>query len=181
VADKLNEAINCLELFKQEGHDTLEVENMLNYLRSVRDKGAERGLSLEKYRQDGKSQIEMFRSVITVGYNALKAIFLLNGTASISLLAFIGNIWAKSPSPTSARVLAFPLLLFSLGAFSSVLATCSTWCSQDRYAMGAREGIPKLICDGHRFKKYAIAAGAISLSLFLWGILSSIHAFLCVS
>src|SRR5260221_1018675 len=47
--------------------------------------------ALEVYRQNSLSSLEMFRSVITYGTEALKAGMLTNGAAAGALLAFLGS------------------------------------------------------------------------------------------
>lgn len=192
MSDKWAGLIKILEELREEGHETLQVGNLLDYLKADQEEEGKRGevqrfyerlkcdINLEEYRQKVNIRIEMLRSVLTLGHNALRATFLLNGTASISLLAFLGNIWSKSPGSTSGEVLATPLLFFSTGAFSSVAATCLTWCSQDRYFKATKE--EKNSCPwGDAFKILAISAGIISLVAFLWGIIEAIQAFKPIS
>ncbi|MFA0887497.1 MAG: hypothetical protein ACC613_00205 [Synergistales bacterium] len=198
MGDKWADLIKDLEDLREEGEETVPVERLIKYLKRDQEEEVKREegerfyerlkceVSIEEFRQRVSTSIEMFRSVLTLGHNALRATFLLNGTASISLLTFLGNIWAKSPGSPSNKALAMSLLFFSIGAFFSVVATCFTWCSQDRYAAATKvrnehpaderraEGYVKW---GHRSKAAAIVTGVISLILFLFGIGAAIKAF----
>ena len=56
-----------------------------------------------------------FSSVIEYGREVIKTATLINGGASIALLAFIGNIWSKKPDHDAINLLAIALVCFSSG------------------------------------------------------------------
>ncbi len=93
----------------RDGLDSIRCDNLLNYLNHAiqihsdldsvemqnRDK-AEIELLIERHKQANQLDLEMFRSVISAGQNAIKTAFLLNGGAAIALLAFIGSLVEKN-------------------------------------------------------------------------------------
>ena len=69
------------------------------------------------------SENTMETSLINLSQNAFKTIILVNGGASVALLAFLGNIWAKDPDLKVVSLLAKSISVFAigvlLGAFGS--------------------------------------------------------------
>lgn len=63
--------------------------------------------------EDVRSQV--FRSVIEYGREAMKAAILINGGASIALLAFLGNIWIKQSGHGIIDSLSLAIISFSVG------------------------------------------------------------------
>jgi hypothetical protein len=55
-------------------------------------------LPIEQNKNYHASQLEMFRSVITSGQNAIRTSFLMNGGASITILAFISHLAQFKPA-----------------------------------------------------------------------------------
>lgn len=90
--------------------------------------------SLTQYETESASQLEVFKSVISTGQNALKCSLIINGGASLALLTFIGNYLTKSNSPSLIiSMLAFPLYIFTLGVFSAALSSGFTYFVQYSY------------------------------------------------
>jgi hypothetical protein len=52
---------------------------------------------LETFKNVQTQNIEMFRSVITAGQNALRTSFLMKGGASLAILTFIGHLATNTP------------------------------------------------------------------------------------
>lgn len=195
MADKWAHLIQVVEKVKSQGHKNIPTDDLLSFLKTVQGNGQDdevnrkfyEGLNhaanLETLRQSMSIKIEMFKAVLTFGNNALRATFLLNGTASISLLAFLGNIWAKSQGSISGQSLALPLLIFTLGAFLSVVATGLAWFSQDRYTKASYEYNPfvdkgPVKCrTGDGLKVTSAITATLSLFFFLWGIYEAMRVF----
>ncbi|TDX29081.1 hypothetical protein DFO67_108125 [Modicisalibacter xianhensis] len=83
--------------------------------------------------QQHEYNLEMLRSVITVGQFALKSSLLINGGAAVALLAFIGNIWKAPGSGPSISLLATAMLHYVAGVLSSAMASGATYFSQAGY------------------------------------------------
>jgi len=195
MADKWAHLIKVVEEVKSQGHENIPTDNLLSFLKTVQGDGLDdeenrkfyEGLNhaanLETLRQSMSVKIEMLRAVLTFSNNALKATFLLNGTASISLLAFLGNIWTKSQGSISGQLLAKPLLIFTSGAFLSVVATSLAWLSQDFYTKASYKYNPfvdrgAVKCrTGDVLKVCSAITAASSLIVFLWGIYAAVRVF----
>lgn len=100
---------------------------------------------MEKYRADlsawisSRQQVhevnlEMLRSVITVGQSALKSALLINGGAAVALLALIGKLWAGAEIESALGEVADGLLQFVWGVLSAAAAAGATYFSQAGYA-----------------------------------------------
>jgi hypothetical protein len=116
-AGQMNAVIKDL---KAKGSAAISCDNLIAYLSEVEQSPETEltPLEVEKYKADlqnwvetnkarNESQLEMFRSVITAGQNAIKATFLLNGAAAIAMLAFVSHLAQFKPD----------LLLFLVPAF----------------------------------------------------------------
>ena len=104
---ELKEAIDDIKTaiaeVKKEGKSTVEVTNLENYLAflerqaavsaQLRDHAHES--SLAQYNAINALNVEMFRSVMDAGKEAINAAILLNGGAVIALMAFVGNAAGK--------------------------------------------------------------------------------------
>jgi hypothetical protein len=76
---------------------------------------------------------EMFKSVIAASQVALKSAILINGGASVALLAFIGNLWSKGISNSVMLSLSRVMCIFVLGVFAGALACGSMYLTQYCY------------------------------------------------
>ena len=173
---------SSVEKAKSDGITSIPCENIIAYLnevlKSTDSPPANTGLPQEAYIQKWieevkhwhQSNLEMFRSVITAGQGAIKSIFLLNGGATVALLAFISHL-----IKVDGKVAEFSycLLLFSLGALMAALISGCTYLSQWFFAT------PKV---GHQTTGYVlnivcIVLGVGSYGLFFWGLLVAYFAF----
>jgi len=93
-------------------------------------------LHVERTKDASASRLEMFKSVIASGQNAIRTSFLMNGGASVALLAFIGHLAAVRPAnvPLFADVL-FP---FVLGVLAMTMVSGFTYLSQWLYSESNR-------------------------------------------
>lgn len=128
--------IENLEAFAKELNDLVE---------KTPDDVAAGEASLEEYRahlsawvsssqQAHEMRLEMLRAVITVGQSALKSALLINGGASVAMLAFIGRIWGSTGAQPTVDALTVSLLSYVFGVLSSAMAAGATYFSQAGYA-----------------------------------------------
>lgn len=90
---------------------------------------------LSSRQQSHENNLEMLRATITTGQMALKSALLINGGASVAMLAFTGNVWGKENTlPCLVELLAFSLALFVFGVLSAAVAAGFTYLSQAGYA-----------------------------------------------
>ena len=123
---------------------------------------------VEARKHQHESEREMFRSVITAGQGAIKSSFLLNGGASVALLAFIGHL----AQIDTGRVPEFApsLLLFALGVLAIAVTSGLTYFSQWLYGGSFKK-------TGFAFNIVCIVLGLVSYGLFTWGLLATYSAF----
>ncbi len=132
-------------------------------------------LMVEREKSSHASDLEMFRAVIQSGQNAVKTALLMNGGASVALLAFIGKLTEEQHSriPPFADALA----IFVAGVFAIVVASGSTYLSQWFYA-GSETWKQR---TGLGFNILSILLGLTSYGLFVWGMRTAYAAFIAFS
>jgi hypothetical protein len=170
---------------KSEGVDELKTDNLIAYLTEVIESpNAEIAqVELERYRADLQlwveqnkgiqaSQMEMFKSVISSGQNALRTSFLMNGGATVALLAFLGKLsdhhQDKIPEFSSS------LIIYVIGVLAITMASGSTYLSQWLYA--SQKQWQKI--TGFWLNMLAIVLGLASYGLFIWGTVRAYDAFI---
>ena len=169
---------------KEKGTAAIYCDNLIAYLDDVAKNPSENPseIELEKYKADLQlhieenksshaSQLEMFRSVISSGQNAMRSSFLLNGGASVALLAFIGHLAAIKPENvvTFSKV----LLPFVLGVLAMTMTSGFTYLSQWLYG----NYDPNSQKWGFRLNIVCILLGISSYFFFMWGMCRAYLAF----
>ncbi len=157
-----------IEGIKADGTNSIECDNLIAFLDQVIT--SPQPDEHEQYRQDlarhaemkHASDLEMFKSVIDAGQNAIKGSMLLNGGAAIAMLAFIGNLADKD----AARAMHFAstIVPFAVGALFAGMLSGATYLSQWLYAHEKTEKagfVMNLVC---------IALGLASYGTFIWGL-----------
>lgn len=114
--------------------------------------------------------------ILENGSLAIKSMLLLNGGAAISMLAFIGSVAGKNPEAINISVATNSLLLFGFGAFASVCCAVVSYISQlaihdlgRAHRLWRTFGIVCLVA--------AILIAGVSLSFFMFGLLTASNAF----
>lgn len=165
-----------IEQLKADGIDEIKSENLIKYLSdAAKDLGSDNAMDIELYKaklqkwvEEHKGSharsVEMFRSVITAGQNALRTSFLMNGGSSVAMLAFIGHLATHSPS--KVHLFAYSLAIFVTGVLVSVVASGTTYLSQWFYA-GNKTWQEK---TGFVLNIVAIILGIGSYVVFAYGI-----------
>ncbi len=180
-ASQLKETIQGI---KESGTEAILCENLIAYLEDVEGDSshAPTEVELEKYKAElqlqieqnkniHNSKIEMFRSVISAGQNAIRTSFLMNGGASVALLAFIGHLAEIKPS--SVVAFANVLLPFVLGVLAMTLTSGCTYISQWLYDSAK----PKAQSWGFGLNILCIILGLLSYVFFVWGMYCAYSAF----
>ena len=175
----------AIEKIQGEGVESIACESIIAYLDKIiispdTDLAS---ITIEIYRADRQSQdernklqfqsnLEMFRSAINAGQNAIKSSFLLNGGASIALLAFIGHL--AQIQADKVPVFAESLLLFTFGVFAAAVMSGLTYSTQFIGA-STRPWAKKV---GNISNVLCILVGISSYGMFIWGLLNTYQAFL---
>ncbi|KZY32670.1 hypothetical protein A3754_07865 [Alcanivorax sp. HI0083] len=171
-------------LKNEQGINAIQSDDLLAYLNRVIDAPEEEvdPVKLEQIRaqlqanvEDRKAQqssaLEMFRSVITAGQNAIKTSLLMNGGATIALLAFLGKLTTENPGKLS--VFSGSLMIFTFGVFVIGLVSGLTYLSQWLYSSQSER------CKfwGWVLNVSCIFMGLASYGIFIWGAIDTYLGF----
>ena len=85
---------------------------------------------------DRKSAVdlEMFKSVLEAGRAAVASALLVNGGASVAILAFLANVAIKSEAVVRAPAMAGALMWFASGVLAAAVASGITYVTQLLYS-----------------------------------------------
>lgn len=181
ATEVLTEIRQALSQTKEQGHSTVSIDAMENYL-MLFDKDVENDTyykslnheaELAKFKAENDRNIahennetsrslEMFKSVITAGQSALKSSMVVNGGAAAALLAFTGKIWETNTSEVVANSLTSSIFIFCLGVLCAALATGTTYLSQLAFSSG-------WLRLGHSINCFNIVVVLSSYGLFCFG------------
>ncbi|MFA6104438.1 MAG: hypothetical protein WC721_19785 [Victivallaceae bacterium] len=178
----LKEILDTITAIKMQGSNNIATDKLIDYLKgfenSLENKESlpEESLRLahykatcelqrETFKAQNESNLEMFRSVIASGQNALRAGFLINGGAVIAILAFIGNCYGK-PKIFHCAGLVEALLFFALGVLAIGLATAGTYITQQVYYAA--------ITQQAHYATYKKRGDILNIIVFAFGIISAI-------
>lgn len=169
---------------KDNGTAAIYCDHLIAYLEEVSKSPSQNPteVELERYRADLQlhieqnknyhaSKLEMFRSVISSGQNAMRSSFLMNGGAAVAILAFIGHLAGKAPD--KIVVFAAVLMPFVLGVLAMTMTSGFTYLSQWLYD-SENTSAQKW---GFRLNIFCIALGVSSYGLFMWGMSRAYFAF----
>lgn len=185
-ARKLESSI--IEL-KSQGHESVKCDNLIRYINELIEAGcsdtdstmviesqkAKAQFALEEYKHNSSATLEMFKSVMQSGQNAIKTMLLLNGGAAIALLAFIGKL-----TDNNSRAIpdfAYSLASFVIGALFMGFVACLTYLGQ----MAFDSDVTKHQQIGKGIQISCAILGALSLFSFSYGTYKTYQAFLCLA
>ncbi|MCE5194928.1 MAG: hypothetical protein LLF28_05650 [Nitrospiraceae bacterium] len=174
-----------IEEIKAKGTATINCDNLIAYLDEAIKSPSPvvSPAKLEKYKAElqgwveqnkaaHESGLEMFRSVIQSGQNAIRSSFLLNGGAAVAMLAFIGKLTENQ----AAKIPAFApsLTIFVIGVLAITVTSGITYLCQWFYA-GNQQWKVK---TGFWLNIAAIVLGLSSYGIFIWGMCEAYAAFI---
>jgi len=163
---------------QDQGRTTVQIEALNQYLEAMQENAGEstelRKLehmsSLAQYDVKAKWSIEMFRSVINAGKEALTATLLINGAAAIACLGFLGSMLSKGGSEVLGLRFTVPLSTFGFGVLAGALGFGARYLSQVFYAMQNNK-------TGHAFNFVSILFAACAYIAFGYGVCKAYLAF----
>ena len=147
--DVIIEIRTILKQTKDQGHTSVSIDALENYL-SIFDKDVENdtyyksldhetNLTSFKAENDrniatainqNTSNIATFKAATEAGQSALKSSMVINGGASVALLAFTGKIWNTSVSEVVASSLSSSIFIFCIGVLCAAFAAGTRYLSQ---------------------------------------------------
>jgi hypothetical protein len=125
---------------------------------------------VESHKSIHASNAELFKSVIISGQNALRTAFLMNGGATIALLAFLGKL--SDSHVDKIRTFSGVLIPFTVGVLAITITSGFTYLSQWFYA-GTENWKRK---TGLWLNVIAISLGLGSYVMFIWGVVRAYKA-----
>lgn len=142
--------------------------------------------ALAEYAADTQRSLESFRAGNESGTEAIKAATLINGGASVAMLAFIGHLASIQAKAAVIMGFAEPLRLFVMGALLGVVASGVTYLAhmfyigsltrEFRSKEAKREGDEKLASIKH---KASVRWGHVGQGINFIAILTVVAALLC--
>lgn len=185
-----------VDLAKANAKSMVELEKMrFEHWRVQAEYEQKHAFTREDIRTFANEGLEMFKSVILIGQNAIRTMLILGGGSSAAVLAFLGHLFS---SPSSPREAIAPALLQSLVFFSAALslaALCSglSYITQWRFSVEANERYAVLYENfnkepedkdplpaskvGISIQIACIVLGFSSYGCFLWGCYKAYQAF----
>lgn len=181
-ATELRDVIRSIR--DEQGVSEIKSYNLIAYLEEIINSPEEEiaPAQMEKYKAELQvwikqneaaqaEKIEMFRSVILAGQTALRTAFLMNGGATVALLAFLGRL--SDQHQGKIAVFASALVVFVIGVSAITVASGTTYLSQWFYAHSE----PWKRKTGYVLNFLTIALGLASYGFFIWGTIRAYKAF----
>ena len=173
-----------IQEIKDKGANTISCENLITYLNGIENSKpadisdvelerykAELQLHIEQSKNYHNENLEMFRSVIASGQSAIRSSFLLNGGASVALLAFIGHL--ASSVPDKVEDFAVVIVPFVLSVLIVTIASGLTYLCQWLY----HSDTDTTIKVANWLNVFTIILGFSSYFVFAWGMCLAYSAF----
>jgi hypothetical protein len=115
--------------------------------------------------------LETYKSMITIGTEALKALQLINGGAVAALLAYLGQAARGSELAAAAG---WPIALFVIGLVAATAAFLGIYLTQfallNEFFDKDSDSVTHM-----RWLKVTVGLGVASLGLFAWGSLAAVN------
>lgn len=141
-ADILNKLKVELASVSASGQSVVGIDALQKYIEDLRTHAAssvelrklEQQKSLAHFDAQTRHSIEMFKSVIDAGREALNALVLINGGAVVALLGFMGATISKGLPASLGMQLTRPVLFFGLGVLMGAVGFGVRYLTQACYS-----------------------------------------------
>ena len=161
------------------GQRVVDIAPLVSFLRAVESQAPvdaeirklQHDSALAQYRAERDIALEMLRSVIETSKTALTAIILVNGGASVALLALVGSLTAGKPTAGIAAALVNALVAFASGVLLGAVATGTTYLTQYCYEQHFRR-------SAVGFHVFTVLLVLSSYAAFAIGVICAYHAFI---
>jgi hypothetical protein len=162
------------------GQQVVAIPALLDFLRAVEQEAPldseirklEHESNLAYYRAQREHAIEMLRGVVESAKIALTTSILVNGGATVALLAFLGNLLVKSAGPVPMQApLVVAIMFFSGGVLVAAMATGSTYVTNYCYMQDWKR-------SGIGFHVFTVALVIGAYVAFTGGLVAAYHAFI---
>ncbi len=162
---------------KKSDNPFISIDALVDYLVTLKKHTSEKSVydhlehekELVTLQNNSQADIEMFRSVIDSGKDALRAIIIVNGGAIVSLLALLANLEEQLLIKLS-KGLTSALALFSLGVFLATVIYGLRYLSQHFFSQDQLNA-------GYFFQGTSVYLGVMTYVTFAWGLYLTFEAF----
>jgi len=167
-----------ITVLKERGQDSVPIAGLQDYLSGL-EKAAATSTelrnhalqsSLAQYDARVRSDLEMFKSVLDAGIEALKAVMLINGGAAVALLGALSYVVSKGGLEQLGLGVSISLAYFGGGVLSAALALGARYVTQAFFAVGHTK-------TGHGFNSLSILLTVVAYAAFGMGLFNAYHAF----
>lgn len=177
-----------IDQVKQQGLESIPMQNMMeawfSALKKIVDESpsgeptpdqleklkGQIALEVEKVKSFQTGKLEELKAAFKYGELALKSAILINGAASVAILAFIGKIWGGDDAITTIKRMSVSLFVFVSGVLVGALASGFSYVTQYCYSQNQHNA-------GHAWRWVTIILTFSSYILFLIGSIFAYHAF----
>lgn len=178
IRDALNRIRTDLGALLQQGQQFVQIPALLEYLNGLeRDAPAisqaaelQHQSQLAYHRAVHESNLEMFKSVIESGKTAVTTAILVCGGGTAALLAFVGNLYGKTPPVAIPQSLVVALISFAVGVLFAAMGSGARYLSQASYAAQWRR-------SGIGFHVTSVVLVVLSYILFAAGVIAAYLGF----
>lgn len=123
------------------GREFVHIPALLRYLNDLENEAPalsqatqlQHQSQLASHRAVHESQLEMFKSVLETGQTAVNTAILICGGGTVALLAFVGNLYSRTPPLAAPGALGVGLVLFAVGVLCGAMAAGARYLSQFCY------------------------------------------------
>jgi hypothetical protein len=118
--------------------------------------------------------LETYKSMISIGTEALRALLLINGGAVVAILAYLGK---ASTAPSIAQDVLTPIGFFIAGLVVATIAFLTTYLTQYHLFNDFFESERKKSQKHVLWLRVTILISFASVAFFAWGAFESVRAF----
>jgi hypothetical protein len=168
-----------LEKLRAAGQQVVDIASLASFLRAVEShapvdteiRKLQHDSALAQYKAERDIAIEMLRSIFETSKTALTTSILVNGGASVALLALIGSLAAGKPATAIPLALIYALVAFATGVLFGAIATGTTYVTQYCYEQHFRR-------SALGFHVFTVVLVLGTYAAFATGVVAAYHGFI---
>lgn len=176
--DLINKLRQDIVYLKEQKQTEVNIDVLLNHIdllseeskQHINESSLQKDLAIESLKHKSTASIEMFKSVIQSGQNAMKTALLINAGAAVSMLTFLTKVMTDK-NTALAEKLNNSLALFVLGVLLAAFSTGTNYFTQSAYSdfrtqkWGKRANYLSILLVMASYGAFAIGAGITYKSL----------------
>lgn len=139
--DLINKLRQDIVYLKEQEQTEINIDILLKHIdalsedskQQIKESSLQKELAIESLKHKSTASIEMFKSVIQSGQNAMKTALLINAGAAVSMLTFLTKVMTDK-NVVLAEKLNDSLAVFVLGVLLAALSTGTNYFTQLAYS-----------------------------------------------